>query len=75
MTMQEIPVAGPDPKKFIEERASSIRETAGNEPAVNTQSGGKVFGRLVRESGADVYRRYDSFDAYATVLLEIFAAE
>lgn len=40
MTIQEIPVTGLDPKKFIEEQASIIRKTVGQNPAINALSGG-----------------------------------
>ena len=40
MAIQEIPVTRLDPKKFIEEQASIIRKTVGQDPAINALSGG-----------------------------------
>ena len=40
MTIQEIPVTSLDSKKFIEEQASIIRKTVGQNPAINALSGG-----------------------------------
>jgi GMP synthase (glutamine-hydrolysing) len=40
MTIQEIPVASLDPKRFIEEQAKNIAETVGANTAINALSGG-----------------------------------
>ncbi len=40
MTIQEIPVASLDPKKFIEEQAGIIKKTVGKNQAINALSGG-----------------------------------